>query len=608
MLIGICSKSALYLRLSVFSIIVIACYLTNLFGIIPVHGQGGAAITIVSAANYRAPLAPDSIAAAFGANLATRTESASTSPLPTSIAGTSVRVNGALAPLFFVSPGQINFIIPSGTATGTAQIEVRANDVVIATGTVTIASAAPAIFTANSNGEGALAAQLLRVRSNGELIYEQLAQFSAAEGRFLTRPIDFGPESDQLFLVLYLTGIRQAPSSGVRINLGGSDYAVAYSGPAPGFAGLDQINVPLARTFSGRGRINLFARAIGIGASNSGEIEIGAGTSSQTQMQLTGLSTNLALAGEEMELTGAGFAADPREHNVQILSADGVPAKADVLAVVGDRLLFRAPLGAGTGSIKVSRSQVEATLPINVRTSISGFVEEARMQPDGTVARVAIPGMRVRIVGQPASEKISSADGSFVIPDPLTGAVTVEIVSPVAGPLTYPTQRVKLAVRPGRDNQMPRSTEMAAISGPQFPLVEGSVPDAQINYLLAGRTPVNLPVGHFSSRIAQITPFGVALPAPTKLTFPNADAIPAGTKATLFKFDQNEASATLGQFIAIGEATVSADGQAIETAANAITEGSYYFASIPRPLGAINGRVVEKNGRPVPRAIVQVRG
>jgi hypothetical protein len=132
---------------------------------------------------------------------------------------------------------------------------------------------------------------------------------------------------------------------------------------------------------------------------------------------------------------------------------------------------IRTPLGAGTGAVKVSRGQVEATFPINVRTSISGFVEEARMQSDGTVARVAIPGMRVRIVGQPASEKVSSADGSFVLPDPPAGAVTIEIVGPASGPLTYPSQRVKMAVRPDRDNQMPRSTEMAAISGPQFPLV-----------------------------------------------------------------------------------------------------------------------------------------
>src|SRR5262245_39385422 len=79
-------------------------------------GQGTSNLVVtVSAASYdpNGILAPDSIAAAFGTKLATQIASAASQPLPTSLAGTTVKVKDSagverLAPLFFVSPGQIN--------------------------------------------------------------------------------------------------------------------------------------------------------------------------------------------------------------------------------------------------------------------------------------------------------------------------------------------------------------------------------------------------------------------------------------------------------------------------------------------------------------------
>src|SRR5262249_20820370 len=76
-------------------------------------GQGGVvSVTTVSAASYASIVSPDSIASAFGLRLATHTEAASSQPLPTSLAGTTVTVNGERARLFFVSPTQINYLIP----------------------------------------------------------------------------------------------------------------------------------------------------------------------------------------------------------------------------------------------------------------------------------------------------------------------------------------------------------------------------------------------------------------------------------------------------------------------------------------------------------------
>src|SRR5262249_53426173 len=112
-----------------------------------------------------------------------------------------------------------------------------------------------------------------------------------------------------------------------------------------------------------------------------------------------------------------------------------------------------------------------------------------------------------------------------------------------------------------------------------------------------GRTPADLPPGIFSSTIVQITPFGATITPGAKLTFPNSDNLPAGSKARLFKFDQTAGSATLGTFVDVGEATVSDSGERVETAPNAITETTYYFVSVPRPTAMLTGHLVEADGR-----------
>ncbi|MCI0363864.1 MAG: hypothetical protein L0219_08285, partial [Phycisphaerales bacterium] len=96
--------------------------------------QTAASVSTVSAASFRgSPLAAEAIVSAFGASLATATQSATVSPLPTTLAGTTVNVrDGAgterLSPLFFVSPTQINYQIPAGTPTGGATITVTSGD------------------------------------------------------------------------------------------------------------------------------------------------------------------------------------------------------------------------------------------------------------------------------------------------------------------------------------------------------------------------------------------------------------------------------------------------------------------------------------------------
>ena len=222
------------------------------------------AVASVSAASFvGTELAPESITAAFGEKLATQTQIAGGLPLPTQLAGTTLKVrdNGGVernAPLFFVAPSQINYLIPSGTASGPATVTVTSGDGTISTGLVAIAAVAPGLFTANANGQGVAAAVVLRVKANGTQIYEPVAQFDLAQNRFVPVPIDLGPATDQLFLILYGTGIRFHGSlATTTATIGGTISDVLYAGPAEGYAGLDQVNLTLPHSLAGRGVVNV---------------------------------------------------------------------------------------------------------------------------------------------------------------------------------------------------------------------------------------------------------------------------------------------------------------------------------------------------------------
>ncbi len=195
-------------------------------------------VSAVSAANFSADsLAPEAIAAAFGTNLATATVVATSTPLPTELAGTKVRINGELAPLFFVAPSQVNFLIPPGAQAGAAVIEIIAADGSLSRGTINLSSVSASLFTANASGSGAPAAVVTKDGVNFTAV-------GNADGS--PNPLDVGD-----YLVLFGTGLRKASASSVKISIGGLDAPVQFIGAQGGYAGLDQINTQIPAGVSG---------------------------------------------------------------------------------------------------------------------------------------------------------------------------------------------------------------------------------------------------------------------------------------------------------------------------------------------------------------------
>lgn len=228
-------------------------------------------LTTVSSANYRGDLlAAESLATIFSNALATTTQAATTSPLPTELAGTRVSVKDRAgierdSPLVFVSPTQINFLVPAETATGTATITVFSGFGSASSGTIQVAAVAPGIFAANSTGKGLAAAVALRIKANGSQEFEPVAIFDPVKADFAAQPINLNPADEQVFLLLFGTGIRNRSAlSAVSVQIGGVSTQINFAGAQGDFFGLDQINALLPRTLIGRGEVDVIVSVDGL--------------------------------------------------------------------------------------------------------------------------------------------------------------------------------------------------------------------------------------------------------------------------------------------------------------------------------------------------------
>jgi len=196
---------------------------------------------VVNAATFKAgALAPGTLISIFGSGFSTGTVSASTVPLPTTLAGTSVLVNEIPIPLFFVSAGQVNAQLPYGLAPGSARLSIRDSSGALSTISIGIAASSPGIFTRTSDGKGTAIA----VHADYSLVNRAIGEY-AKSGETI---------------VIYCTGLGNvagfqaagiaAPSSPlpsatqtVEVLMGGQAARVVYAGLTPGSVGLYQINV-----------------------------------------------------------------------------------------------------------------------------------------------------------------------------------------------------------------------------------------------------------------------------------------------------------------------------------------------------------------------------
>jgi uncharacterized protein (TIGR03437 family) len=223
--------------------------------------DGAEAAAVVSAADFAAgTLARESIAAAFGQGFSLNTQTAETLPLPVNLAGTQLTVRDSAgvehaAPLFFVSPTQVNFQIPASAASGLATVTVRSQAGRTSQSVIEIVETAPSLFSADASGQGFAAGVLMRVKGDN-VSYEPLTKYDHTQNAHQAIPIRFGSEDEQLFLILFGTGLRNR-NGAVTARLGNTDLPVLYAGAQGEMAGLDQLNLAIPRTLIGSGEVEL---------------------------------------------------------------------------------------------------------------------------------------------------------------------------------------------------------------------------------------------------------------------------------------------------------------------------------------------------------------
>ena len=186
------------------------------------------------------PVAAESIVIATGARLATGSAAANYDRPSNNLLGTAVKVTDSAgvsraALLFKVSPTQVTYQVPAGTAPGTASVTVTSGDGLTAAMNLEVAAVAPGLFTANAGG---LAKGFVLRRSNGNVFIEDLFDIDGA-GAVVARPITVS-NGDDVRLVLYGTGFRAGGDFSATV--GGVAAAVLYAGPQGVQPGMDQVN------------------------------------------------------------------------------------------------------------------------------------------------------------------------------------------------------------------------------------------------------------------------------------------------------------------------------------------------------------------------------
>lgn len=220
------------------------------YGVIP-------AVAVQSSAALVYNLAPNSLASLYAINLASGIAAAASQPLPAALGGVSLIVTDSTgvsrnASLTYVSPTQINFVVPDGTATGAATLAIN-NGTTTQTATATVQAIAPALFSADQSGTGVAAATAISTHVANPKLQSPVPVFGCGDTGCSSVPIVLGVDTP-IYVSFYGTGMRNRSNIGaVTLTIHGVSAPVLYAGPSPSFTGLDQVNVVLPISLRGSG-------------------------------------------------------------------------------------------------------------------------------------------------------------------------------------------------------------------------------------------------------------------------------------------------------------------------------------------------------------------
>lgn len=435
-----------------------------------------ASFTVYSGASYQAVVAPNSWAVAFGSGIARSTAIATlnaSAQWPTTLAGTTVQVNGQPAELYYVSPGQINFLVPDVTDFGSVPVVITdVSSGATQTSSVTIENTAAGIFTSNASGTGAGA--ILNGVTN-------------AGPPFLVVTPQNGGSDLRTRLAIYSTGLRYAGNStqdssvtnvaanvtAQGIDTAGNQYnfTVEYAGGSdPAFPGLDQVNIILPAQLDGAGAVKLTVTAENT-TSNTVTFQVNSLPASELALTGLALSTSETVGGTSVTGTVAlngvaragGFPVSLRSSNPNVslpllvtiqqgqASATFTITTPTTSTIQNATISAQAPSGTLTASLQVDPSN----LPQLNTFTVSPATVQGGASFSGTVglsAAAPLGGVTVQLASSdpvaqpPASVTVlaNNTTANFTIPTSVVTTLHAVTLTATLGSTTV-TQQVNVA-------------------------------------------------------------------------------------------------------------------------------------------------------------------
>lgn len=237
-----------------------ACMVVVLLSAIGSAAQSRPVVVVPTASRiHGAPVAPGSLATVVGSDLSAGSADAEGAP-ELRLAGIGVTLidsEGTQRPalLFEVSPRHITFLVPSGTATGTATVEVRADGSVVAVAGIEVRPVAPALFPVTGDERGRFAAMLVREAPDG-----------TASSSPLVEPIAPEEMSVATHLRLTASGVR-GYRQGIDVVLGGTPVRDVILTPLADRDGLDVLTMgPLSSSLATRDVFDVAVSVDGVAA------------------------------------------------------------------------------------------------------------------------------------------------------------------------------------------------------------------------------------------------------------------------------------------------------------------------------------------------------
>jgi uncharacterized protein (TIGR03437 family) len=190
---------------------------------------------VVNAASFGAQLSPGGLATVFGSNFTgSGLDAIASLPLPASLGGVSVQVNGVAAHVLYASSTQINFQIPWETKAGSATLAVSVNGFASGKVNITVQAAAPGLFFSGSHAIVQNSDFSLNSSSDPAKVGSTIMAYLTGAGAVSPQPADGAAAG---------SNPKSEVTSAVSATIGGQTADVSFAGLAPTFVGLWQFNI-----------------------------------------------------------------------------------------------------------------------------------------------------------------------------------------------------------------------------------------------------------------------------------------------------------------------------------------------------------------------------